>query len=97
MAYCPFAKYSDIFGKPNEGAHKERFLGIASIDLFGTILISVIISVFLYLLTKKNAMNIFLGTFGILILLAIILHRLFCVNTTINKLIFGELKSTEIQ
>ena len=88
---CPFAKYSDIFGKPNEGVHKERFLGIASIDLFGTILISVIISVFLYLLTKKNAMGIFSGTFVILILLGIVFHRLFCVNTTINKLIFGKI------
>ena len=97
MKCCPFAKYSDVFGKPNEGAHKERFLGIASIDLFGTILISAIISALLYLWTKKNAMEIFLGTFVILMLLAIISHRLFCVNTTINKLIFGEIKSTEIQ
>lgn len=93
MSNCPFAKYSDIFGKPNEGAHSARFFGIASIDLFGTIVISVIISFILYLFTKKDVMVIFSITFIILMLLAIILHRLFCVNTTINKLIFGEIKT----
>ena len=37
---CPFAKYSDIFGKPNTGFHSSRIFDIAINDLFGTILIS---------------------------------------------------------
>jgi len=30
-------KYKDIFGKPNTGAHKYRFLGVAIIDVILTI------------------------------------------------------------
>ena len=35
---CPLAKYKDIFGKPNEGAHSSRFLGIAIVDAGATII-----------------------------------------------------------
>jgi hypothetical protein len=79
---CPFAKYSDIFGKPKTGFHSFRIVDIAANDLFGTILISGLIS-------YGFNFNFFLVLF-ILLILGIILHRLFCVNTTINKLIFGE-------
>lgn len=79
---CPLAKYSNIFGKPNEGVHSHRFLDVAIVDVVGTIFIAGTIS---YL---KNY-NFFI-IFIILFILAIILHRIFCVNTTVNKLIFGE-------
>ena len=81
---CPFAKYSNIFGEPNKGFHSIRFLNIAIYDLFGTILISGLLSY-----TLKYNFFIILILF---LILGIILHRLFCVNTTINKLIFGEIK-----
>lgn len=79
---CPFAKYSDIFGKPKIGFHSFRLFNIAINDLLGTILISGLIS-------YSFKFNFFLVLF-IALLLGIIFHRLFCVNTTINKLIFGE-------
>ena len=82
---CPFAKHSEIFGKPNEGAHSYRLFDVAIVDLIATALVSGIIS----LAFNKNFIVILL----ILLLLGIILHRLFCVNTTINKLIFGEIKN----
>lgn len=81
---CSFKKYSNIFGKPKTGFHSLRLFDIAINDLLGTIAISGLISYYL----KYN----FLLVLIILLIIAIILHRLFCVNTTINKLIFGEVK-----
>jgi hypothetical protein len=75
---CPY-KY--FFGKPNEGAHSYRLFNIALVDFFGTILIS-------YLISKYYNLNIY-EVLMILFLLGIILHRLFCVKTTIDKLIFN--------
>jgi hypothetical protein len=80
---CPFSKYKDIFGKEGEGAHSIRLFNIAIIDLVFTILGALLIS---YMI-KINFWIIFI----ILMIMAIILHRLFCVNTTINKIIFGEI------
>lgn len=78
---CPFKNYNEIFGKPNEGIHSYRFFNIAIIDLLLTIIGSIIIA-------KFFNFNFFLVLL-IIFILGIIIHRLFCVNTTINKLIFG--------
>ena len=80
---CPFHEYKNIFGKEGEGAHSIRFLNIAIVDVIMTIIGAFIIS---YLFNLS-----FLMVFTILMLVAIILHRIFCVNTTINKMIFGEI------
>ena len=74
-------KYSNSLGKPNEGIHSYRFLGVAIIDVIFTFIASAMIS-FAF---KFN----FLIVLFFLFILAIALHRIFCVNTTINKLIFG--------
>jgi hypothetical protein len=74
-------KYSDILGKPNEGVHSYRLFGIAILDVIMTIVASFIISYFL----KFS----FLYTLVFLFILGIILHRLFCVKTTVDKLLFG--------
>lgn len=78
MGLC---QYRDIFGKPGEGVHSYRLFGIAIVDLGLTILVSLIIA---YLL-GKNPLVICV----IALLLGIIFHYLFCVNTTVNKAIFG--------
>lgn len=75
------AKYKDIFGKPKEGIHALRFCGLAFWDLFLTL---VFVIVFSYV-TKYNPYYVFAITFG----LGIVLHKLFSVDTTINKTIFG--------
>lgn len=79
---CPFAKHSNIFGEPKTGFHSFRILDVAVGDLLGTAVISGLIS---YALD----FNFFLVLL-FFIVLGIIFHRLFCVNSTINKLIFGE-------
>lgn len=82
MSFC---KYKHIFGKEKEGVHKYRilFTDIALVDVTFTIIIACIISY----ITNWNVLFIIL----VLFIFAIFIHRLFCVNTTINKMIFGEI------
>lgn len=76
-----FCKYRDIAGKPRTGFHKTRFLDIAIYDLLGTIVIAIAIA---------NVLQFnFIYTFICLLCLAILVHRLFCVNTKVNTIIFG--------
>lgn len=72
-----FCKYKDIFGVPGEGVHKKRIFGMAAVDLIGTILLSIILA---YLL-KKNVLLVFLIVF----IIGEILHYLFCVETAFLK------------
>ena len=76
-------KYRHIFGKENDGIHSYRLFGIAIIDLAMTILLAFIIS--------YNFNYNFIYIFFLLMLLAIGLHYLFGVNTTINNFLFGKI------
>jgi hypothetical protein len=78
---CPFKQFKYIFGKENEGIHSYRLFNIAIADVIMTIIGAFVISYFF----KYNFIIILI----ILFIIGIILHRLFCVNTTINKFIFG--------
>jgi len=78
---CPFNKMREIFGKEGEGVHSYRIFNIAIVDVIATIIGAYLLSIFF----KINFWIILI----ILFILGIILHRLFCVNTTINKFIFG--------
>ena len=73
-------KYKDILGKPNEGVHSYRFLGIAIFDFMSTIIGGWLIA---YALNWNK-----IYTIGGLFILGIILHKLFCVRTTVDKLLF---------
>jgi hypothetical protein len=74
-------EYKDLFGKPNEGFHKTRLFGLAAYDLIGTIILIIVISV----LSGINILSVAL----FVSVLTILMHRVFCVNTTLNKKIFG--------
>ena len=73
-------KYKDIFEEPGKGPHKYRFMNIAIIDVAFTIIAAYIISWF----TKWNFCIILAGSFA----LGIFFHILFCVRTTVDKLLF---------
>jgi hypothetical protein len=73
-------QYKDIFGKIGEGVHSYRFLNIAIVDLLATIVIA-------YGIHWTFKIN-FLIVFVALIFLGIISHRIFCVRTTIDKILF---------
>ena len=73
-------KFRHIFGTEKEGVHSLRILNIAIVDVVGTVLLAWFISnVF-----KLN----FLHMIIIIIILSIIIHKIFCVETTFTKFIF---------
>jgi len=76
-----FCKYNKILGIPKKGIHSIRIINIAIIDVIMTIILSYIIHFFY---PKYKIEKILL----ILFILGIFFHRLFCVSTTIDKLLF---------
>ena len=74
-------EYKDILGKPNEGIHSYRIFDIAIFDVGLTVLAAFIIK---YLYPDYQLIYILI----ILFVLGIIVHRIFCVRTTIDKLLF---------
>ena len=73
-------KYKNALGVPNEGIHSYRLFGVAIVDVLMTIIGAFMISYFF----KYNL----LYTTICLFVLGIIAHRLFCVRTTVNKILF---------
>lgn len=73
-------KYKDIFGKPNTGLHSLKILDIATFDVLCVIIIGMLISNTFKMSLLYTIISIFL--------LGIILHRLFCVRTTVDRLLF---------
>jgi hypothetical protein len=75
-------KYKNIFGKPNEGVHSIRFMNLAVIDVILTIMGG-------FFIARYYKLNIYLTIFT-LFLLGIIAHRLFCVKTQVDKILFSD-------
>ena len=77
-----FCDYRDLTGIPGKGMHSLRFMNISVLDTVGTIFGAYI------------AARFFKINFGIVLVLAfvsgIIAHRLFCVDTTVDKALFGK-------
>ena len=73
-------KYKNILGKPGEGIRKYRILDIAIFDTAVVIIIGFIISYF-------TGYNIWL-TLAVLFISGIIVHRMFCVRSGVDKLLF---------
>jgi len=76
-----FCKYSNLFGEVGKGAHSIRIFDIAIVDVILTVVGAYLIS----LKIKKYSFTVILVS---LFILGIIMHRLFCVRTTIDKLLF---------
>lgn len=73
-------KYKNILGEPGKGIHSFRIFNIAIVDVLLTILAAYILSVF----TKIKIIYTLIFMF----ILGIISHRIFCVKSTIDKLLF---------
>jgi hypothetical protein len=78
----PLCKYKYLFGKVGEGIHSYRVGGFAIMDVIQTILLGF----FLAWLTKISVYYTIPGSF----LLGIVAHRLFCVRTTVDKILFPD-------
>ena len=74
-------KYRDALGKVGKGIHSYRLFNIAIVD----VLMTFIGAYFIYLLFPHiEYIKILIGLF----ILGIFLHRIFCVPTTIDRLLF---------
>ncbi len=74
---CP---YKNMLGKPQNGVRGYRFANIAIVDVIMTIIVAFIISAIFAISFWK--------VLGVSFLLGIVLHRFFCVRTTVDKLLF---------
>ena len=77
MSLC---QYSNLFGAPGKGAHSFRIFNIAVVDVALTLLGA-------WLLSKVFKSG-YLITLLTLFILGIILHKLFCVRTSVDNWLF---------
>jgi len=87
MSLC---KYKNMFGEPNTGAHKIRIFDFAIVDIVMTVIVAFIIYYVMIRIRPQlaNTKNLLLVIVGLFVL-GIIMHRLFCVRTTVDKLLFN--------
>ena len=78
-----FCKYKDALGEPKKGLHSYRVFDIAVLDVLFTFLLAKFIQY--HLLEEWDFLLILICCFAA----GIILHRVFSVKTTIDKLLFS--------
>ena len=78
-------QFKDLFGKPREGNHKYRIpiIDLAIVDVLIAALAGYFIGV-RYL--EYSAISVFV----FLLILTIVSHRIFCVETTLDQYLFGK-------
>ena len=79
---CP---YKNAFGELKTGIHSYRIMDVAVLDFLVTAIAA-------YLITLASGVK-FVYSFVGLFLAGILIHRLFCVRTTLDKLIFSKVDS----
>lgn len=75
--------YKDVFGKVGEGIHSYRIANIAVADIIFTIIGAFFLH---FLFPAYKVLHILI----ILFLLGIVLHRIFCVRTTVDRILFSK-------
>ena len=74
-------QYKDLFGSAGEGVHSYRLFGVAIVDVVLTILGAMLIA----WVTRWPLLPTMIGLFA----LGILAHRIFCVRSTVDKLLFS--------
>lgn len=74
--------YRHIFGEERKGFHSLRLFDIA----IGDVVLTLLLSLFISYVAKIS----FVITTIMVFIVGIVIHRIFCVNTKINTLIFGK-------
>lgn len=82
MSDSDLCKYRDALGVPGQGAHAYRFMGIAIVDLVLTLVAAILIA----RLAGWSFIYVLAGLLG----LGVALHRIFCVRTTVDRLLFRD-------
>jgi hypothetical protein len=83
---CPF---KDALGKPGTGFHERRILGLAANDVVGTLALALAFPPPSFGLWRQRSVNGYAASVVAWFLLAIAVHRAFCVDTALNVAIFG--------
>lgn len=78
------SQYRDVLGKPNQGMHSYRLGPFAAVDLIGTVLIGALLG---YYFVSPDVSGILIG-FLFLLMLGIIFHSIFSVDTALNIRLF---------
>jgi hypothetical protein len=73
-------KYKYLFGHPGEGIHAIRFLGISIFDVIIVLLAALLVSWVFKIHVYYTIIPFFFS--------GIIIHRIFCVHTAIDRLLF---------
>lgn len=73
-------KYANLAGRPGVGAHSYRIAGVAALDLGLTLILA-------YAVHRLFSIG-YVSALLICLLLGVILHRMFCVRTTVDRLLF---------
>ena len=74
-------KHKNLFGEPNTGIRKYRIFDIAMYDTSIVIIIGILFSHF-------TGYNIWI-TLAVLFISGIVVHKMFCVRTGVDKLLFS--------
>lgn len=84
MSFC---QYKNIFGKPNEGAHKYRLGPFAAVDLIGTFALAMMLCWLLNYPDSVSSVQLdqFVLVFLALLLLGESMHIMFCVSTPVTR------------
>jgi hypothetical protein len=77
MSLC---QYQNFFGAPGTGVHSYRIGNVAIVDVLLTIVAAIILA--------KLFGNFWIALV-VIVLLGILAHRVFCVSTTLDKLLFS--------
>jgi len=78
-----FCQYKDLFGTPGttSGLRKYRISGIALLDVSVTLFCAICIAWYFRLP--------YIQTIAVIFILGIFVHRLFCVRTAVDKMLFS--------
>jgi len=81
MSKCP---YKNLFGYLGTGIHSYRIYNIAYLDILVAVIVAFILS--------RILRTPFLYTLIVFLILGIIIHRVLCVRTTVDKWLFPNAK-----
>lgn len=76
-------KYKNALGEPKKGVHSYRVFNLAIVDVIMTVVVSFGIAWVLKTSVLWTTLVVFLIGIG--------MHWVFCVDTTINRIIFGKM------
>lgn len=76
-----FCKYKNLLGEPRKGIHSYRVWDIAVFDVLLTFALA-------YWIAVSNDWEYY-STLVYTFIMGIIVHWLFCVNSTVNEAVFG--------